>query len=108
MSMYNKLIIAASILTVVIIICLGIFDVEPPKVSYEGMAATAISEYKIDINTAEKNELVRCEGLGEKTAEAIIEYRNKNGKFNSVDDLLNVKGVGEKKLNAWRDFLCVK
>lgn len=108
MSINNKLIIAVSILTVVIISCIGLFSVEEPKTSYAGIAAKSISEYKIDINTADVNELVRCEGMGEKTAEAIVEYRNNNGKFLNIDDLLNVKGIGEKKLSRWRDILCVK
>ena len=108
MSINNKLIIAVSILAVGIIVYLGIFDVEPPKTSYEGLASAEISEYRININTAGADELTRCDGLGEKTAQAIIEYRNNNGKYKSVDELLNIKGIGEKKLAQWRDFLCAE
>ena len=108
MSIYNKLIIGISILTVIAVIYLNIFSVEQAKVSYEGLAAYPISEYKININTANAEELEHCTGLGEKTAEAIVEYREKNGKYSSVDDLLNVRGIGAKKLDEWREVLCVK
>ena len=108
MSIYNKLIIGISILTVIVVIYLNIFPVAEPKTSYEGFAATPISEYTININTANAEELAHCTGLGEKTAEAIVEYREKNGKYSSVDDLLNVRGIGAKKLDEWREVLCVK
>ena len=108
MSIYNKIIIGISILAAVLIICLGFFSTEDIKASYEGIAAESISEYKININTATIEELVRCSGLGEKTAEAIIDYREKNSKFNTVDDLLNIKGIGEKKLAQWKEILYAK
>jgi competence protein ComEA len=42
-------------------------------------------------------------GVGKKKAAAIIEYRTKNGKFKSVNDLVNVKGVGKKMLAKLKD-----
>ncbi|MDR2341596.1 MAG: helix-hairpin-helix domain-containing protein [Campylobacteraceae bacterium] len=58
---------------------------------------------KIDINSADVKTLTAIKGLGEKKAEAIVEYREKNGKFESVDDLLKVKGVGKKLLETIKE-----
>lgn len=52
----------------------------------------------INVNTAKANELARLKGVGEVKAQAIVNYRKTYGKFNSLDDLLNVKGIGEKVL----------
>ena len=52
----------------------------------------------VDINLADIETLALLKGVGEKRAKAIVAYRESNGKFNSVDDLLNVKGVGEHTL----------
>lgn len=62
---------------------------------------------KININTATKYELQTLNGVGESTAEAIIQYREENGVFSSVQDLVNVKGIGSKKLEKLADSLTV-
>ena len=74
---------------------------------YIGAATDSVSEYKVDINTAGIEQLVRINALGEKTAQAIIDYRNENGKYNIIDEIQNVKGVGEKKFEQWKDYICV-
>ena len=56
----------------------------------------AVSLFAIDINTATAEEFVKVKGIGEKKAERIVAYRDEHGKFKSVDDLKNVKGIGEK------------
>ena len=55
-------------------------------------------DYRLDINSATKVQLMDLPGIGELTAERIIEYRTRNGGFTTTDELMNVEGIGEKKL----------
>lgn len=52
----------------------------------------------ININTASADILANLPGLGPKKAQAIIEYRERNGNFSSIEELVNVKGIGEKMM----------
>lgn len=61
----------------------------------------------ININDASAQELVTLPGVGEATAAAIIEERERNGSFASVEDLMRVSGIGEKKFAKIRDLICV-
>lgn len=61
-------------------------------------SVAAFAADKININTASADELQLLDGVGESTANAIIQYREQNGEFSSVEDLMNVKGIGEKKV----------
>ncbi len=62
---------------------------------------------KIDINKATVQELSQLKGIGDKTAEKIIEYRTNVGKFTKIEDIMNVKGIGEKKFEAIKDQIYV-
>ncbi|MCU0269877.1 MAG: helix-hairpin-helix domain-containing protein [Acidimicrobiales bacterium] len=61
----------------------------------------------VDLNTATAEELDRLPGVGPTTAAAIIDHRERNGPFASVDQLADVKGIGEAKLEAVRDLVTV-
>ena len=61
----------------------------------------------VNINTASKEELMTLKGVGEATAEAIIEYRKEN-KFTKIEDIKNIKGIGDKKFEAIKDDIEVK
>ena len=65
---------------------------------------TGFEENKIiNINTASKSDLTTLSGIGDVKAQAIIDYRNKNGKFSKIEDLMNVSGIGESTYNQIKD-----
>jgi len=61
---------------------------------------------KININTASVDELTELQGIGEKTAEKIIEYRRQN-KFNNIEEIMEVKGIGESKFENIKDKIAI-
>ena len=61
----------------------------------------------VNINTASAAELQTLSGIGPSMAQSIIDERSKNGPFASVDDLMRVSGIGEKKLAKIKDCICV-
>ena len=65
-------------------------------------AAPADGTQAVNINTASASELAAINGLGEVKAKAIVAYREQNGPFKSVDDLKEVKGIGEHMLAKLR------
>lgn len=62
---------------------------------------------KINVNTATQEELQSLSGIGASTAAAIVNYREQMGEFDSLDSLLEVKGIGEKKLAKLSEQLTV-
>ena len=63
---------------------------------------------KINLNKATAAELSQLKGIGMKYAERIVEYRDKNGPFKNVEDLLNVQGIGPKTLEKNKDLIIVE
>ena len=63
---------------------------------------------KVDLNTATEEELQIAPGIGPAKAKAIIKYRETYGKFSSVDELIEISGIGEKTLAKIRDYYMVK
>jgi len=66
------------------------------------------TSHKININQADIKELGELYGIGEKMAQRIIEYRTKNGKFEVIQDIMKVNGIGEKTFNEIKDDICVE
>ena len=62
---------------------------------------------KININTANASELDKLPGVGEAIAKKIIEYREYNGNFSSIEEIKNVSGIGETKFEKMKDYICV-
>ena len=65
-------------------------------------------EGKININTATVEELKTLKGIGEKKAEAIIEYRKKNGSFKNKEELMKVRGIGKKLYESFQERVIIQ
>ncbi len=74
------------------------------------MVPVALAEEggKININTASVEELIKLNRIGPKYAERIVQYRETNGPFVNVEDIVMVKGIGPKTLEANKDVITVK
>lgn len=64
-----------------------------------------VSDNKVSINNATKDELMTLKGIGEAKALAIIEYREKNNGFKVLEDIMNVSGIGEAAFNKIKDSI---
>ena len=62
---------------------------------------------KVNINTANKEELSALPGIGPVIAERIIEYRDKNGPFENTEEITKIKGIGEKTFQKLKDFITI-
>lgn len=63
---------------------------------------------QININIATIEELDTLPGVGEATANKIVNYRSENGDFKSIEEIKNVNGIGDKKFEDMKDLICVK
>jgi competence ComEA-like helix-hairpin-helix protein len=68
---------------------------------------SSLVEKSININTAGITEFVKLPGIGEKTAEKIIQLRNQKGKFRKLEELMEVRGIGEVKFNKIKMYLYI-
>ncbi len=96
------------------IVALSAFVVAHPYATVAAQApsggrptAKAESPAIVNINTASAKELDALPGIGAKTAALIVEYRQKNGPFKKVEELMNVRGVGEKSFLKLKPQLTV-
>jgi len=73
--------------------------------SYLNNDSSNIKNTKININTATQTQLETIPGIGPSTALKIINYRNENGKFSSIDEIKNVSGIGESKFEELKKYV---
>lgn len=92
----------------------------PPNIDYEALNLNQVLfhrdvitlpvitvKQKVSINTASVEDLVDVPGIGPSTAEAIVLYRSEIGQFQTLKDLMNVKGIGSKKFEKIKDLICL-
>lgn len=77
------------------------YDAQPTQAFF------AQTEDRVNINEATAEELQVLPGIGETRAQSIVEYREANGPFASIDELIEVSGIGEKTLEELREYICV-
>lgn len=86
----------------------------PASLSGGGLSTSATNENApngcqeiVNLNTATKEQLCKITGIGDKKADLILKYRQEHGSFNSVDDLKNINGFGEKTVAKLKPMLAV-
>ncbi|MFQ5712471.1 MAG: ComEA family DNA-binding protein [Candidatus Scalinduaceae bacterium] len=77
-------------------------------ISFMGGLASGEENAKVNINKATVEELSTLEGIGEMKAESIIEFRGNHGQFTKIEDLKNVKGIGDKIFEKIKDQITVE
>ena len=85
-----------------------LLDFTADEIEPETKNVPVLAEKSININSADIKSLSLLPGIGEKTAERIIDLRNSLGKFSSIRDLLKVKGIGDKKFNKLEKYIIVE
>ncbi len=95
------------------ILVASVHDLQPQEAAAASSATPATASgqdaqnAKVNINTANSSELQTISGIGESKAKKIIDYREKNGPFRSIEELTNVSGIGDKTLESIKDAICV-
>lgn len=102
-SQLSRSYVTLSLLTFMLVVGFSGMVLADEKHSDDG----AMAAQKIDVNTATAEELQQVKGIGPKKAEEIVKHRTANGPFKSVDDLANVKGIGEATVKKIKDQITV-
>ena len=77
------------------------------EIFLQEQSISASSGDMVNINTADAEKLATLKGIGPALAQRIIEYREQNGAFKSIDEIKNVRGIGDKKFAAFKDKITV-
>jgi competence protein ComEA len=99
--------IVTAIVLVFGLAAVGVGAQESPRAAAKGSAAAASAGAPINLNTATVAQLETLPGIGKSTAERILEYRQKNGGFKRIEDLMNVRGIGEKSFLKMKALITV-
>jgi len=86
-----------------LVLCLAL-SLAPLALAQKGKA---LSTEKVNLNTATVEQLQTLPGIGPAMAKRVLEYRTKVGKFTKIEEILNVKGFGEKRFQKIKDRLLV-
>ncbi len=93
-------------ITLLFVLILGL-AISPVSVAAQQSGGDIVKAEKVNLNTATAEQLESLPGIGPVSARNILEYRNKVGKFNRIEEIINIKGIGEKKFLKIKDRLTV-
>jgi competence protein ComEA len=77
------------------------------RVAKPPVTATVVSTEVVNLNSATAAQIATLPGIGPKTADLVVQYRVKNGPFKKIEEIMNVRGVGEKSFLKIKDRLTV-
>lgn len=79
----------------------------PPGARVFPLRGAPQDDVRVDLNLAGYEDLIQLRGIGPVTTDAIISWRDEHGAFHSVEDLLDIPGIGEKTFSGIRDYVIV-
>ena len=96
------------VIAVLLVVGMGMATIAAQESSRKSTeSSSASTSAPINLNTASVAQLETLPGIGRSTAERILEYRQKNGSFKKIEDLMNVRGVGEKSFLKLKPLITV-
>ena len=95
------------IATFALVVCLVSAAASAQQPARGARPAASASTEIVNLNTSSAAQIASLPGIGDKTAELIVQYREKNGPFKKIEEIMNVKGVGEKSFLRIKDRLTV-
>ncbi|NLV23805.1 MAG: helix-hairpin-helix domain-containing protein [Deltaproteobacteria bacterium] len=101
---FKRAALLGSLLALLLFTCAVVSWAAPSTPKNDGAVVRKVTE-KVNVNTADIDKLTSLPGIGRKTAENIVTHRQSAGLFKSPEDLLKVKGIGEKNLKKFADLI---
>jgi competence protein ComEA len=92
--------------TLMVVLCFGLV-IGPVLLPAQQASSETVSVEKVNLNTATAEQLESLPGIGPSSAKNILEYRNKVGKFTRIEEVINIKGIGEKKFLKIKNRLTI-
>ncbi len=96
------------IITGLLLAVAGTYPLSPLNAAPQDRSSTSqqsSAAERVDLNTADQPALESLPGIGPRTAELIVEYRNRTGGFKKVEELMNIKGIGERTFLRLRELV---
>jgi competence protein ComEA len=102
-----RILIQAMVVAALMLTPASILIAQSEKPSPSPSASAAVAKAPVNLNTATIDQLQTLPGIGRATAQRILEYRQKAGGFKKIEELMNVKGIGEKSFLKLKPLIAV-